>query len=113
MEDTKNTELNEAVETETGIESGYDNDFDYETVKSGPSKGFVALCVGAIGAAIGGGIYAYKRHKNKKAAELEQEMMNCDVDDYSEYDGDFEDDLDEQPVEVIDEKSEAEQPKKK
>lgn len=111
MEENKNTEVEVMTEdfgsaaSECGLEVT-----NLEPSTGGPSKGFVALAVGAVAAVVVGATVAIKRHKKKKASAKAQ-VEDFD-DDYDEYE-DFDEDLDE-PVEpeTVGEKSKEDSKKK-
>lgn len=111
MEEIKNTEVEVMTEdlgsaaSECGLEVT-----NLEPSAGGPSKGFVALAVGAVAAVVIGATVAIKRHKKKKAdAKAQAEDFDEEYDDYEDYD----EDLDE-PVEpeTVDEKSKEDSKKK-
>lgn len=111
MEENKNTEVEVMTEdfgsaaSECGLEVT-----NLESSAGGPSKGFVALAVGAVAAVVVGATVAIKRHKKKKAdAKAQVEDFDEEYDDYVDYD----EDLDE-PVttETVDEKSKEDSKKK-
>lgn len=107
MEENKNTEVEVMAEdfgsaaSECGLEVT-----NLEPSAGGPSKGFVALAVGAVATVVVGATVAIKRHKKKKAD------AKAEVEDFNEDDWDdepFEDDEDpyDEPAttEIVDKKS--------
>lgn len=91
MEENKNTEVEVMTEDfgsaaeECGLEVT-----NLESSAVGPSKGFVALVVGAIAAVAVGATVAIKRHKKRKAdAKAAVEDFDEEYDDYEDYDEDL------------------------
>lgn len=112
MEENKNTEVEVMTEdfgsaaSECGLEVT-----NLEPSAGGPSKGFVALAVGAVAAVVVGATVAIKRHKKKKAdAKAEVEDFDEEYDDYEDYDEDL-DEVDE-PETTAEEKSKEDSKKK-
>lgn len=89
MEDIKNNEVEVTTEV-SGAEEMTQEILIPKSSSEEPSKGFVALVVGGIAAAVVGTVVAVKRHKKKKTdAEDPVEEYDQDFDDFYE-----EDDLD-------------------
>lgn len=86
MEENMNVEVGVTTESNETEETNLDTEIE---VTSGPSKGFVALCVTGLAAAVGGVIYAVNRHKKKKAEtqvdDESNDQIEEDENDDSEY----------------------------
>lgn len=98
MEETMNNEVE--VTTEVSGAEEMTQEITIEESSAGPSKGFVALVVGGIAAAVVGTVVAVKRHKKKKAdAEDPVEEYDQDFDDF--YEEEDLDDVQEPPIQVV------------
>lgn len=74
---------NYEVETEVSGASEVTQEVSFEETSAGPSKGFIAGCVGIGAAAIAGIVFAVKKH-NKKKKDKAQAAAEDDYDDYDE-----------------------------
>lgn len=98
MDDTMNT----GVEVTTEVSGAEDvtQEITIEETSGGPSKGFMALVVGGIAAAVVGTVVAVKRHKKKKASESAvEEYKGEDLDEFVDDDLDDVYNVGEIPVE--------------
>lgn len=110
MDDTMNT----GVEVTTEVSGAEDvtQEITIEETSGGPSKGFMALVVGGIAAAVVGTVVAVKRHKKKKASESADEEYEDE--DFDEFVDDLDDEYVEEPaIQVVENKSEKEPAEKK
>ncbi len=113
MEETMNTEVETTTE-ETNLVENDSTDFGYssEELSSGPSKGFIALVAGGIVAAGIGVTVAWKRHKKKKAARLEGDVVDEKYPDQNDEEY-YEDDENEEVVIIRENESEKTSEKSK
>lgn len=116
-EETMNAEVVEEVETDETSEPMCCEESNYEIeyeVASGPSKGFIALCVGGIAAAAVGVVVAINKHKNKKKIKsLERDIANADYVDDDEEDEETDDPIETEAAPVVEDSEEKPVKKKR